>query len=950
MKRSRPIYGFSILVLFAIFAPSLIFAQTARVEGQVTDAITGAPLPGANVMLLAGEMQRQVGGAATDIDGVYRLSGIPADSYVLVVRFVGYTELRRSVDLEGGETATVDVALESSGIDLEQVVISASRQQEKVLDAPASISILDTRDLEHETAPSSVETLRNTSGVDMAQTGIDRREVVLRGFNNAFSGATYTLTDYRHAAVPSLGVNIYSIMPNMSIDLERVEVVRGPGSALYGAGVDNGVIHFITKDPFTYPGTTVSLLGGSRSLKGGELRHAGIVSDRLGYKITGSYVEAVDWELDPDDPVDMRQIENDGGRRDTDYRRYTVNGLVQYRFADGVRLTANGGYGALDATVLSGIGTVRGEGFGYSYGQLRLRAGDFFAQGYFNKNNAGDSFVYGTGQAVVDRGVLYNLQAQYDFDTWGQRQRFIVGADAEFTRPETEGRILGRNEDRDNISEIGGYVQSSTTIAQPLTLTMALRTDYNNVFEEVQLSPRAALVYRPHPTQSLRVSYNHAFSSPTTNSLFLDITAREVTFEPTPYRLMFQGRGSADGFTFDEFQRTNTVRFSLPVQGFFGNDVPLGSLPLVPVYGVAASELVPRIMAGDVLTNLTEQQRQLIAQLMGHSAQVGSLGSAATDAAALGLPDDSDRGYRSVSGPIEIPSLKQTTSQTFEIGYKGLVADRFIVAVDGYYTRKENFVSGQQVVSPLAYLQQDALTQDMVQALSTSFSTSNDPIVQNLLQQLEDTGLPSAQVPQLLGGLTGAALADTPAGVVQPDQPVLPPGTENAVGAFAAYRNFGSLAYWGADISVDYLVLDVLSVFANASWVSDDFFDYEDLSETNEDLFVALNAPQTKLKGGVDYRPPEGFSFSMSGRFVKGFPVASGAVYIGGLPEPYGDGTGGVEDYFLLDLGAGYAFERHVPGLRLDAGVRNLLDNEHREFVGAPRIGRFASIRLTYDL
>src|SRR5690606_30844047 len=115
------------------------------------------------------------------------------------------------------------------------------------------------------------------------------------------SGAAYTMTDYRPAAVPALAVNVYSLMPIPSLDLERIEVVRGPGSALYGAGVDAGVIHFITKDAFNHPGTSLAISGGERSYFSGQLRHAGVINSRIGYKITGAYAQGDDWELGPND-------------------------------------------------------------------------------------------------------------------------------------------------------------------------------------------------------------------------------------------------------------------------------------------------------------------------------------------------------------------------------------------------------------------------------------------------------------------------------------------------------------------------------------------------------------------------------------------------------------------------------------------------------------------------
>jgi len=99
-----------------------------------------------------------------------------------------------------------------------------------------------------------------------------------------------------------------------------------------------------------------------------------------------------------------------------------------------------------------------------------------------------------------------------------------------------------------------------------------------------------------------------------------------------------------------------------------------------------------------------------------------------------------------------------------------------------------------------------------------------------------------------------------------------------------------------------------------------------------------LNAPRSKFKGGVNYYRANGFSANLSGRFIKGFPVRSGP-YVGDVP-----------DYFLMDVGFGYDLSSFMPGLRADVSVSNLLNNEHREFVGSPLIGRFSTIRVAYTL
>ena len=933
-------------LLLGLLVPAAL-AQQASITGVVTDADDGAPLLGANVVVNTPGAVSMAGGAATDANGRYTISALDPGDYVVTFRFIGYGEQQVDVTLSAGETRTLDMVLSPEGFDLEAVVVTASRQEEKVLDAPASISVLSARDVVQNVAPSSIEALRNTTGVDISQTGVDRREVVLRGFNNAFSGATYVLTDYRQAAVPSLGVNIYSIMPNMSLDVERVEVVRGPGSALYGAGVDAGVIHFITKDPFTSPGTTVSVFGGERSMIGGQARHAGVIGDNLGYKITGIYGQADDWRFDLDDPDDQEQLvdsqtcgRDEAGNvinfdpcRNNDYKKVNVNGLLQYRINDRTTLSANAGYSALTATVLSGIGTVQAEDFGYSYGQVRLQAGNFFSQVYVNRNSAGDSFVYATDldgdgvpDPVVDKSVQVNAQAQYDLGLMDERLRFIFGADFENTMPATEGTILGGNEDDDTITEYGGYVQSTAKVTPKLDLTLALRGDYNNIFEEFQISPRAAVVYKVTPQHSVRATYNRAFSSPGTNSLFLDIPARTVPLGGG-LQLQFRGRGAAQGFTFTNFRSNNTIAFSLPVPGLFNQQVPLNAIPLQAVYGLLLNQLQTAETLPAPLNNLNAEQR---AALLGVLNQLTPALAGQTTGAVLGFPNDIG-GLDFVNGPVDIEPLKQTTSQVFELGYKGVFNNRFLFTVDGYYVQKENFVGPLNLESPLAFAL--GVGPDLAEALMPAITAAaQDPQVAGFLQAL---GLTPQTAAALLGNLAGAELMTTPFGIVQPDQALV--SDPNIVAGFLSYRNYGNLTYYGVDASFEFLASDQVSVFGNVSMVSDDFFDSEELDEEDPSLTLALNASTLKVKAGASYEQPGSFSVNAAGRYVEGFPVQSG---------PY---LGEIESYFLLDLGGGYDFARYAPGLRLDVTVSNVLDNMHYEFIGAPQLGRMALARLTYS-
>ncbi len=970
------------LVCLAAIAGTTLFAQTAGVQGVVTDEISGEPLPAATILIVTpgtSSMVNSSAGAATDLEGRYAISGVPAGDFEILVSFVGYGQYRSGITLLEGRTITHDMALEEVGIDLNTITVSASRRAEKVLDAPASIDVLSAEEVSRQATQSPALALRNVTGFDLAQTGADRFEAVLRGFNNAFSGALYVMTDYRQANAPSLNANVYSVMPISNIDIDRIEVVRGPGSALYGAGVDQGVVHFITKDAFQYPGTTVSVYGGERALVGLNARHAGVINGKLGYKISGFYSRVDDWELDPNDPEDAVQLEADEMTRDYNMSKYNVNGTLEYRFNSNTLLTVTGGYSGLTGIVMSGIGTLYGDGFNYQYAQARLRSGPLFAQVYFNRNDAANSKVLGTGQDVIDYSTVLVAQTQYQLESPRGRQQLIFGADAKITTPDSRGSIYGRNEDHDKLQEIGGYVQSTTEVTPQLDLTLAGRIDYHNVFaradenllEQVQFSPRAALVFKPDLNNSFRLTFNHAFTSPGTNSLFLDLPAATSNIAG-PYNLVFQARGTAEGFTFNNYRETGAMAFSLPIPALFNQPVPIDDIPLGAIYGMAYDAPggirdmllsdAPLPAPLDVISNIPSY-RALFADLLGSFVEPLAASGAGTAGEFGGLPDKSfEKGYAPRSGPVDLDGLDQSTSQVLELGYKGIFNRKLLLATDFYYARAKNFVGPLLLETPLVYL-----TEDLVTDLSAGLiplveaAAADSDLLASFLTSLE---LTPADAAGIVAGLVGGGLVGVPAGIPQPDQKLLgdplPEGADQAVGGMLAYRNFGNITYWGVDVSAQYMASEELDFFGSVSIVSDDLFTGEELGDEDaSDLELALNAPTFKVKAGANLKLDNGLNVNISARYLGSncriglrdsedcqndsgdtiaFPVRSG---------PY---VGNVDEYVLMDVGLGYQLKGSMSGMRLDVLAQNILNNMHREFVGAPKLGRMTTVRLTYNL
>ena len=549
------------VVLVALLAvlPAVLHGQTGAVAGRITGRTSGQPLEGVDIAVLVGG--RATTRVTTGQDGRFRIAGMSAGTYVVEVRRVGYQFGRVSnVVVQPGGTATVDLQLAESVILLDAIVVTVGRQPEKQLDAPASVHVIQEVEVRERPALTVVDQLRDLPGVDVSQGGLVQSNVVGRGFNNIFSGATLMLVDNRFASVPSLRVNIPAFFPSTSEDIEQMEFVLGPGAALYGPNSAKGVLAITTKSPFTSQGSSLwfesGFRAGSRDTSGNSLddpqpiwRAGGrfaTADEHVGFKVSGEYLKATDWLYrDPAEPrtlltrlapVDCDTLFN---CRDFNLEKWNMDARLDVKVGDdGEVILAAGNNTAVNLIEPTGIGAGQARDWRNSYMQTRFRLGRLFVQGFGNYSNAGSTFLLRTGQPIVDYSRVYGVQGQYGLD-FGTRETILVGGDYAQTIPRTSGTINGRNEADDKIREVGGYVHSITRLSDQLELIGALRVDDHSRLEDLNISPRAALVFKPTETQNIRFTYNRAFATPTTNNLFLDIVAGAIP--GTPFRIRALG-------------------------------------------------------------------------------------------------------------------------------------------------------------------------------------------------------------------------------------------------------------------------------------------------------------------------------------------------------------------------------------------------------------------------
>jgi len=917
-----------------------------RLTGKVTDE-AGQALVGANVAVKGPQIPGGKGVSA-DGQGRYQIGDLHPGTYQVTATYVGHKAAAQEVQLAAGQALDLDFVLKSVLIELEQSVVSASRVQEKILDAPASVGVVEAPEIRGRPVLSVSEHVKSVPGVDISRTGLVQSNAVVRGFNNVFSGALMTLTDNRLAHVPSLRLNAYNFIPVVNDDIERIEVVLGPGSALYGPNSANGVMHIITRSPLNSQGTSVRLGGGERSLRQVELRHAGVIESKLGYKVSAQYYAGTDWKYT--DPAETRP-------RDYDVQRRSLEARLDYRPTGDLTAIASFGHNLGSYIEMTGLGAAQAKDWSYNYGQLRLLYGNWFAQAFRNWSDAGDTYLLRSGADIVDKSSLTAFQLQHQASL-GSRQRFIYGADALLTRPNSEGTITGQNEEDDDINELGGYLQSETALHAKLNLVLALRYDDHNRIGKAEWSPRAALVFKPRETQTLRLTYNRAFSTPTSNNLYLDLVsspdafglgrnfAAALGYSPAidvraqgNYRKGYEGgfsfRRGADGrplfrSPFSPVARLQPGDYLSLDDPVFTNvmwGVGRGAVlaQFAPVFqGLATQRLMA---AGMDATTAQTQAGALAAGLPGLlPAQLPGLKNTLREL------NPETRGFDpvTVADVVDVPSTKPTITRTYELGYKGLIGGKLVVAADAYRTQTKNFVGPLAVETPNVFLDPASLAAALGPALGAALQDPANAALAQALGALDANGNGPVDelVTQIALGVDGKpggspGVAEIPFGTVTPEQAYDP----NAV--ILTYRNYGEVTVKGLDLSLAYYLGERWSFTGNYSWVDDNLF--ENLDNIAD---VTLNSPKQKFRVGVTRELPQWRLRAGAGvRHNGSYPMASG-VY-----------EGEVEAFTLLDLNLVYKLPVDQD-LSLILNADNVLDKQHREFVGAPEIGRLVFAQL----
>ena len=298
-------------VSFALLIGSVMLAQTV-ITGTVKDK-TGQPIPGANIQFVGKSI-----GTSADFDGDFELRVAQAPPFSIEISLIGYSNVVVQIT-ENPQHVAVSL-IEASTI-LDEVVVSASRTPERILESPVTIERMDVRAIKNTSSPTFYDGLENLKGVDVNTNSFTFKSVNTRGFATFANTRFMQLVDGMDNSSPALNFNLGNLLGMSELDVNTVELMPGASSALYGANAFNGILFMTSKNPFDSSGVSFYGKTGMTSQKeAGDnqfvdvgIRMAYKFSEKFAAKVSFSFLKGTEWYA-----TDYNQyIDNGAGNPDT---------------------------------------------------------------------------------------------------------------------------------------------------------------------------------------------------------------------------------------------------------------------------------------------------------------------------------------------------------------------------------------------------------------------------------------------------------------------------------------------------------------------------------------------------------------------------------------------------------------------------------------------------------
>ena len=511
-----------IVFIILLFVPLIALAQKksdANLLGHVIDAKSGEHVAYVSVYLEGTTI-----GASTDESGHFHIANCPIGTFTVVVRGVGYKQSRQEVTFENRKTVELDFKLEPDIIALGQVVVTSTQHATSRMETPNVVSVVNSEQLEASSAVNLAEGLRYQTGVCVANTcqNCGANEVRLNGLGGAYS---QILIDSRPVNSALASLYLLEQLPTAIID--RLEVMRGGGSALYGSNAIAGVINVITKEPVRNSATVenITRLVGGQSIDWSNSFNASVVSDnrKAGLLVYGNNRQRNPYDYDGDgfSEIGLMRTHLVGFRgfiRTSDYTKLNIeyHNIGDYRRGgDRFDLPVNQAHVAEGGEHDIHCGSLKWDWFasdGLSHASIFASAQYVDRQSYNGEREDdepfGDSYGY-TTDFTSNEGMLYSRHF---------KQLIFMPAEltlgVEHTYDRLEDRLLTDTSTLLQYTNvISGYIQNEWK-NDNWNILAGIRVDRHNLLANPVVSPRFNLRYAPSHHLVIRGGYSSGFRAP----------------------------------------------------------------------------------------------------------------------------------------------------------------------------------------------------------------------------------------------------------------------------------------------------------------------------------------------------------------------------------------------------------------------------------------------------
>jgi iron complex outermembrane receptor protein len=518
--------GRSAVVAAALLLLVAIPVHAAEVGGRIEGRVLredGSGVGGVTVTLPG-----RAEAALTSADGRFELLGVEPGRHTLTFMLGRHPEQMRAVEVTAGETAAVElvIAWPISLFDT-LTVNSVSRRPERIVEAPAAMSLVPEEEIAREAASGQLpKLLEFTTGAELTQGGLYDFNLNVRGFNDPFNRRVLTLVDGRDVSMPSLGAQEWAAIGFPLDDLERAELVRGPGSALYGTDAFNGVLDLITKAPRYSQGGRLRMTGGELATRRVDLRYAARLGEGWYTKMLAGYQESDDFYRSRTQGVEYSTpclalfqpnclpAELVAPPRNGDEVGY-ASVRVDPDLGDGVNLTLEAGTAMIEGPVMvAEFGRLQVTDVKRPWARFDLGTPSWNLLASYTARD-GDGLFLGPDypfHTESDR-VAVELQGRTEFA--GGKGFLVGGASTMEESVDSLGpdgvQTVTYQKHEPGFQALFGQVEYDLT--HSLKVALAARLD-DNTLHDTQFSPRGSLVWAVRPAHTLRLTFGEAFLTP----------------------------------------------------------------------------------------------------------------------------------------------------------------------------------------------------------------------------------------------------------------------------------------------------------------------------------------------------------------------------------------------------------------------------------------------------